>query len=346
MRNIYRLAAFAAFLVALPALATPTTTSYDFNSAATASTASASAASVSGGGVYTSFGDAASYNGLYNSTYFGNSATYAGAGGTGLSTTVTAWASTGTGTTPGAAAQGSAGSGVNSGMATTMAAGTLQNAVLTAYQVANGGTGAYSGSGYALAETSRNTNGGNSPGNHDFACDTSTCSPDVPAHAVDNNGAYESLLFSFSKAVTLSSVTLGYPGTGTQNVGTSDLTILYCVAANMANCATSTFSGQSYSALVSSGNWAYTNLLNLSSSNDTGSTGLNVKSNYWMVGAFIADLPKQVAGDGIADYVKIRAINTCTSVVCAVPEPGSLALFGIAGSALWVGRRRRQLRVA
>ncbi len=341
MKTIQWLLAAAAIAVAFPVLATPTTNAYDFGSAPTSGT------------TYTTFGDAASYNGLYNSTYFGNSAVYAGTssipGGTAQSTTVTAWASTGTAAAPTAAASGSTGSGVNSAY-TTMAAGTIQNAVLTAYQVANGGTGQYSGNGYALAETSRNTNGGYSPGNHDFTCGSSngvnTCTPDVPQHAVDNSGAYETLLYSFSSAVTLSSVTLGYPSVGSQNDGTSDLTILYCKAANVANCATSTFSGQTYSQLVSSGNWGYTNLLNLSSSNDTGSTGLNVKSNYWMIGAFIADLPNQVAGDGVADYVKIRAIQTCTTTICAVPEPDSVALFGIAGGALWLGRRRRQSRIA
>jgi len=332
MRTIHWLAAAAVVSLALPVSATPTTTAYDFNSGPTSGT------------TYTTFGDAASYNGLYNSTYFGNSATYAGTGGTGLSTTVTAWASTGTSANPNAATQGSSGSGVNAGYAS-MATGTIQNAVLTAYQTSNGGTGPYSGNGYALAETSRNTNGGNSPGNHDFTCNGSSCSPDVPQHAIDNNGAYETLLFSFASAVTLSSVTLGYPTVGSQDAGSSDLTILYCKT-TAALCATSTFAGKTYSQLVSSGNWGYVDLLNLSSTNDTGSTGLNNKSTLWMVGAYIADLPNQTGNDNNPDYVKIRAITTCTSVVCAVPEPGSLALFGIAGGALWVGRRRRHMRVA
>lgn len=332
MRTIHWLLAAAAISVGSPVLATPTTTAYDFGTGPVSGTA------------YTTFGDTASYNGLYGSTYFGNSATYSGTGGTALSTTVTAWATTGTVAAPTPAASGPGTySGVNAGLAS-MSTGTIQNGVLTAYQTTNGGTGTYSGSGYALSETSRNTNGGNSGGNHEFTCNATTCTPDASTgdwqHALDNSNAYETLLFSFASAVTLSNVTLGFPSVGSANDPTSDLTVLYCKT-TAAACATSTFAGQTYSQLVSSGNWGYSNLLNLSSSNDTGTTGLNVKSNYWMIGAFIADLPNQVAGDGVADYVKIRAISTCTSTICAVPEPDSLALFGIAGGALWLGRRRR-----
>jgi hypothetical protein len=123
------------------------------------------------------------------------------------------------------------------------------------------------------------------------------------------------------------------------------MTILYCKTTS-ALCATSNFAGQTFSQLVSSGNWGYTDLFNLSASNDTGSTGLNIKSSMWMVGAYIADLPGQTGDDGQPDYVKIRSLTVCTSTVCSVPEPSSVALFGIAASALWVGRRRRQLRVA
>lgn len=359
MKSLRSIVALATLTLSLPVFAVPTTTTYDFNSQPTGGTTgmgtvnnAAQSAYGTNGSVVTVFGNAASLAGLNDAGYFGNSATFTAGG---IAATVTAWASTGTGSTT--LASGTANSGINS---TVGMNGTIQNGVLTAYQTANGGsTSPYNTNGYSLSETSRNTNGGNggvsnATGNHDFTCTGSSCTPDNSAnnnqHAVDNSGAYETLLFSFAQAVTLSTVTLGFPTIGNgASSSNSDLTVLYCKT-TATLCAPSTFAGKTFADLVTgpNANWGYTNLLNLSTSNDTGSVGVNYNSKLWMVGAYIADLPGQAVSDG-ADYVKIRALTICSngSTGCAtVPEPGSIALFGIAGGALWFGRRRRLLAKA
>lgn len=156
-----------------------------------------------------------------------------------------------------------------------------------------------------------------------------------PEHSMDNNQRYDSVLFSFSSAVDLNSVTAGWMQTD------SDVTVLAytgtggCVGSG--TC-TSSVNGIKYADLVNYG-WSligqYSNLaVNAAKSINAG----NVASSFWLIGAANA----LVGGttDGNTDYVKLLALAgdkytpPCTPGTpgCggggSVPEPGTLLLMG------------------
>lgn len=156
-----------------------------------------------------------------------------------------------------------------------------------------------------------------------------------PEHATDNNQRYDSVLFNFSSAVDLNSVTLGWSQTD------SDITVLAytgtgaCVGSG--TC-TSNANGVKYADLVNYG-WSligqYSNLVvNAAKSVNAG----NVASSFWLVGA--ANSLVGGTTDGNSDYVKLLSLAgnkytpTCTPGTpgCGggngVPEPGTMLLMG------------------
>ena len=162
-----------------------------------------------------------------------------------------------------------------------------------------------------------------------------------PQHAIDNNGAIETVLFSFSDGVSgissadkvnLTQVTFGYVS------GDSD----FSVYAYTGSSAAPTPAGVSYTNLttVASG-WT------LVGSYDGGAAGTytfanSVYSSHWLIGAY-----NGIGGSGLDisdDYFKIASVagNKCPTsgtlpAGCGgggggpsgVPEPGSLLLVGI-----------------
>lgn len=153
-------------------------------------------------------------------------------------------------------------------------------------------------------------------------------------HAMDNQGAYESLMFSFASAVALKDVSIGFPSVGVTNPD-SDATVLVYTGIGDP---TAGFSTRTYAQLLTSGWQVAGNLSNLSTTG-TGSLSPSVAaSKYWMVGAYMNI--GSAANDALYtvgnDNIKLSAIR-----VQAVPEPDSIVLFGIAGAALFVGHRRK-----
>ena len=218
--------------------------------------------------------------------------------------------------------------------ADTAAGGKIESAITTMYNV-NGGTAASSGT--SLAVTSRNTK--DSSGNwinHEQSCSGNSCTDYTtgsdPEHAMDNNGAYETLLLSFQAATQLTGLTIGFPGGSTPD---SDMSVLYYKGTG-----TPTLIGQTYANLVSSGLWGVVNdpsLLNVGAS-ASNTASFSATSQYFLVGAYISGLSGQQVADSNPDYVKLRSITTGS--VGRVPEPASIALFGIAGAAWFASRRR------
>jgi hypothetical protein len=155
--------------------------------------------------------------------------------------------------------------------------------------------------------------------------------PDVTGpHAIDNNGGYETLLLSFTKAVTLGSLTAGYAN------GDSDAVILeYTGTGVPPTIANGT---NTYASLLTSG-WK---LVAVDADIATGSptyipfNGGPTASQYWMVGAYMP-----IGGLSAPSTISDFKINGFTATLNAVPEPGSIALFGLAGVALAVSRRKR-----
>lgn len=153
-------------------------------------------------------------------------------------------------------------------------------------------------------------------------------------HAIDNVGSYEALLFSFQSAVTLSNVSLGFPSASSGL--DSDATILYWAGTGDP---TPALSARTLADLTTNG-WAVaTNIGNMAVGGNATNLSSSIASKYWLVGAY-ANLGGPNQGGALSagnDYIKVNGITTTPRVV---PEPDTLALFGIAAVALLARRRR------
>ncbi len=156
-----------------------------------------------------------------------------------------------------------------------------------------------------------------------------------PQHAIDNNGAIESVLFSFSDGlagspaadrVNLSSVQFGYAS------GDSDFSVYAYTAAGVANPI-----GKTYTNLTTNG-WALIGHYNGGSSGGVYAINNAVYSSYWLVGAYNGVGGSLSKGN---DYFKLASLTgskcpstgslpagcTVTPPVVGVPEPGTLLLM-------------------
>ena len=158
-----------------------------------------------------------------------------------------------------------------------------------------------------------------------------------PQHAIDNNGAIESVLFSFSdgvagssytEKVNLSSISLGYVS------GDSDFSIYAYTGAGAGNPI-----GLTYTNLTSNG-WTLIGHYNGGAAAASYSTPNSVYSSYWLVGAY-----NGVGGalDTGNDYFKLASLvgTACPAsgtlpAGCglsvppsSVPEPGTLLLMSV-----------------
>ena len=170
--------------------------------------------------------------------------------------------------------------------------------------------------------------------------DPTTHQTSPPEHAIDNIGAYDALLFSFASSVNLADVSIGYP---TDSKMDSDATILYWAGTGDPTKSTSTGGGLSMRTIgdLTSNGWRVATNEQLSLGNNATNISPSIASSYWLVGAYMpisGTVPTNVNGGN--DYFKVNGITTAPRLV---PEPGTLALFGIAGIALFA-RRRRTIR--
>jgi hypothetical protein len=174
-----------------------------------------------------------------------------------------------------------------------------------------------------------------------------------PGHAIDNNGQFEAVMLTFTTGkVNLTGVTTGYVS------GDSDLTMLAYTASttglSAAQIATNTsITGKTWAQLLTSG-WSLVGSYNNASSVSTTSTPNSSLSSYWLIGAYnslIGGTSTPVgASTNPVDYFKLASVSGCAGTTCSsptttpssVPEPGSLALFGMAFAGLAALRRRKQ----
>nr|WP_018509030.1 exosortase-dependent surface protein XDP1 [Thiobacillus thioparus] len=167
-----------------------------------------------------------------------------------------------------------------------------------------------------------------------------------PEHAIDNNGRTDSILFSFTDKVNLTSFSAGWVATD------SDFTVLaYTGAGNPAS-----LTNQTYAGLLSNG-WSLIGNFLAGSSTGAHDFANSTYSSYWLIGA----LNTMVGGDSTKagnDYFKLISLAGCTcdnappgTPGCStggggVPEPGTLLLMGAGLLGLTRFKARRTMHVA
>lgn len=184
-----------------------------------------------------------------------------------------------------------------------------------------------------------------------------------PEHAIDNNSTgsagttvtkdkaiYDSILLTFSSAVSLTGVTIGWVSTD------ADVTVAaYLGAGNGA----SVLAGKKYSELAAAG-WTYVEhevdlvsntqrLVNGATGNADTTSAATVTSKYWLISAYNPTIGGDVGLTVGNDYFKLLSVAAAVSSPTApsgTPEPAGLALVGVAALGASAAIRRRNKAVA
>lgn len=185
------------------------------------------------------------------------------------------------------------------------------------------------------------------------ACTTSGCSGDYndgvnPEHSIDNEQRYDMALISFTTSVKLTAVTIGWPSTGARD---TDVTVMAYTGANPFNAtgANSELVGLRYDQLLGAGWVSVGNYSDLARNTANPINASGILSSYWLIGAYnpLANPSGGSVTNGVPgnstipayDYIKLASVTGCVQGPgCgggggsggSVPEPGTLALLGVA----------------
>ncbi|NMG17545.1 exosortase-dependent surface protein XDP1 [Aromatoleum bremense] len=154
-----------------------------------------------------------------------------------------------------------------------------------------------------------------------------------PEHATDNNQRYDSILLSFTEAVKLETLKLGWFNTD------SDVSVL----AYTGSASPLPLAGLKYQSLTSNGWSLIGHHSNVGSTDPVSINAAGIVSSFWLIGAFnplVGAAQSWTVGN---DYVKLAAVSgsTVPTPPAGVPEPGSLTLAALAlGLIALTGSRR------
>ncbi len=158
-----------------------------------------------------------------------------------------------------------------------------------------------------------------------------------PEHAMDNERGSDLIALSFAQSVSLSSLSIGWYS------GDSDLSILAYTGAGTPP----SLSGKSASSLLSAGSgWTLIgNYANTAPSENINAA--NISSSWWLISAYNSAFGSGSGSIGMGnDYVKLLSVAGSPyqppPPPPGVPEPGTLALAGVALLGAW--RMRRQTK--
>lgn len=169
------------------------------------------------------------------------------------------------------------------------------------------------------------------------SADLDTKEGESPEHSMDGNQRYDSIMFSFSDAVKLTSATIGWMTTD------SDISVLAYTGVGAPSIA-----GLTYSQLTSNGWSVVGNYANLVAGTAKAINAGGITSSYWLIGAYntafasSADLANSSLGIG-NDYMKLVKVTGDAAPPPpppAVPEPYTGLLIGVGLIGMIASRRK------